>query len=103
MDLEFNVSGVKSWFAAFVETITTAHGRSDRVLPLPCSCADPLPPGNCAIGEPMAPRVRPGRGRAAHQSLYHFVAKSNRSDGALLDAVGFRVVQIIDQHSRSVH
>ena len=45
----------------------------------------------------MAARVEPGRVRAAHQSLHHFVAKADWSDEALLAAVRAHVLPIIEQ------
>ena len=43
----------------------------------------------------MAARVQPGRVQAAHQSLHHFVAKSDWSDDAVLAAVRARVLPLI--------
>jgi SRSO17 transposase len=45
----------------------------------------------------MAARVQPGRVQAAHQSLHHFVAKSDWSDDAVLAAVRARVLPIIER------
>jgi SRSO17 transposase len=47
----------------------------------------------------MAARVQPGRVRAAHQSLHHFVAKADWSDDAVLAAVRARVLPVIEQRS----
>src|SRR6266849_136237 len=46
---------------------------------------------------PMAARVQPGRMQAAHQSLHHFVAKAEWSDGTVLAAVRVRVLPIIER------
>ena len=46
----------------------------------------------------MAARMQPGRVQAAHQSLHHFVAKSDWSDAAVLGVVRARVLSIIEQH-----
>jgi SRSO17 transposase len=43
----------------------------------------------------MAARVQPGRVRAAHQSLHHFVAKADWSDDTVLAAVRARVLPLI--------
>jgi SRSO17 transposase len=43
----------------------------------------------------MAARVQPGRVQAAHQSLHHFVAKSEWSDDTVLAAVRAHVLPII--------
>jgi SRSO17 transposase len=61
-------------------------------------CAGLLLPGERKSVEPMATRVRPGRVRAAYQSLHHFVAKSDWSDAAVLAAVRARVLPIVEQH-----
>jgi SRSO17 transposase len=45
----------------------------------------------------MAARVQPGRVRAAHQSLHHFVAKADWSDDAVLATVRARVLPVIEQ------
>jgi len=45
----------------------------------------------------MAARPRPGRVLGAHQSLHHFVAKSEWSDAAVLCAVRADVLRLIDQ------
>jgi SRSO17 transposase len=45
----------------------------------------------------MAARVQPARVQAAHQSMHHFVAKSEWSDNAVLAAVRGRVLPVIAQ------
>jgi SRSO17 transposase len=45
----------------------------------------------------MASRVQPARVRAAHQSMHHFVAKSEWSDNVILAAVHARVLPSIAQ------
>lgn len=62
-------------------------GHADRVAPMTAYCTGLLLPGERKSVEPMAARVEPGRVRAAHQSLHHFVAKSDWSDAAVLTAV----------------
>ena len=56
-----------------------------------------LLPGDRKSVEPMAARVQPARVQAAHQSMHHFVAKSEWSDDAVLAAVRARVMPIIAQ------
>jgi SRSO17 transposase len=89
--------GSESRFAAFVEAITSALGHADRAAPFQSYCAGLLLPGDRKSVEPMAARVQPGRVQAAHQSLHHFVAKSNWSDDAVLAAVRARVLPIIER------
>ena len=43
----------------------------------------------------MAARIEPARTQAAHQSLHHFVAKSEWSDEAVLAAVRSRVLPVV--------
>ena len=98
MGLESGVDDSESRFAAYVEAITSALGHADRVVPFRSYCAGLLLPGDRKSVEPMAARVEPGRVQAAHQSLHHFVAKSEWSDDAVLKAVRARVLPIIEQH-----
>lgn len=97
MGLESGVDGSESRFAAYVEAITSTLGHADRAAPFRSYCAGLLLPGDRKSVEPMAARVQPGRVQAAHQSLHHFVAKSDWSDDAVLGAVRARVLPIIEQ------
>ena len=97
MGLESNSGGSESRFAAYVEAITSALGHADRAAPFRSYCVGLLLPGDRKSVEPMAARVQPGRVQAAHQSLHHFVAKSDWSDDAVLAAVRARVLPIIEQ------
>ena len=97
MGLESKGRGSESRFAAYVEAITSALGHADRATPFQSYCAGLLLPGDRKSVEPMAARVEPGRVQAAHQSLHHFVAKSDWSDDAVLAAVRARVLPIIEQ------
>jgi SRSO17 transposase len=95
--LESKARGSESRFAAYVEAIASALGHADRAAPFQSYCAGLLLPGARKSVEPMAARVQPGRVQAAHQSLHHFVAKSDWSDEAVLAAVRARVLPIIEQ------
>jgi SRSO17 transposase len=95
--LESRSRSNESRFAAYVEAITTVLGHTDRVAPFQSYCAGLLLPGDRKSVEPMAARVQPGRVRAAHQSLHHFVAKADWSDDAVLAAVRARVLPVIEQ------
>jgi SRSO17 transposase len=96
--LEFSSRGSESRFAAYVEALTSALGHADRAAPFQSYCAGLLLPGERKSVEPMAARVQPGRVRAAHQSLHHFVAKADWSDDAVLAAVRARVLPAIERH-----
>src|ERR1700710_1072235 len=95
--LQSKAGGSESRFAAYVEAITSALGHADRAAPFRSYCAGLLLPGDRKSVEPMAARVQPGRVQAAHQSLHHFVAKSDWSDDAVLAAVRARVLPIIER------
>ena len=97
MGLESSAGGSESRFAAYVEAIASALGHADRGAPFRSYCAGLLLPGDRKSVEPMAARMHPGRVQAAHQSLHHFVAKSDWSDDAVLAAVRARVLPIIEQ------
>jgi len=95
--LETGTQDDASRFAAYVAAITPALGHADRAAPFHSYCAGLLLPGDRKSVEPMAARVQPGRVRAAHQSLHHFVAKADWSDDAMLAAVAEHVLPVITQ------
>ena len=87
----------ESRLLAYVEALTRSLGHADRATPFRSYCTGLLLPGARKSVEPMAARVEPGRVRAAHQSLHHFVAKSDWSDDAVLAAARAYVLPIIEQ------
>ena len=89
--------GSESRLIAYVEALTRSLGHADRAAPFRSYCTGLLLPGARKSVEPMAARVEPGRVRAAHQSLHHFVASADWSDAALLAAVRAQVLPIIEQ------
>jgi len=95
--LELSARNSESRLAAYVEVITSILGHADRVVPFQSYCAGLLLPGDRKSVEPMAARVQPARVQAAHQSMHHFVAKSDWSDDAVLAAVRARLLPIIAQ------
>ena len=97
MGLESKLQGSESRLTAYVEAITSVLGHADRAVPFQSYCAGLLLPGDRKSVEPMAARVQPARVRAAHQSMHHFVAKSDWSDDAVLTAVRARVLPTIAQ------
>jgi SRSO17 transposase len=100
VDLRSKADGSASRFAAYVEGITSALGHADRAAPFRSYCTGLLLPGDRKSVEPMAARVQPGRAPAAHQSLHHFVAKSDWSDETVLAAVRAQVLPVIEQRGR---
>lgn len=95
MDLGSDVAGSESRFAAFVERLAAALGHADRVAPMKAYCTGLMLPGDRKSVEPMAARVEPGRVRAAHQSLHHFVAKADWADAAVMETVRDLVLPMI--------
>jgi SRSO17 transposase len=95
--LESKAQDSESRLAAYVEAITSVLGHADRAVPFQSYCAGLLLPGDRKSVEPMAARVQPARVQAAHQSMHHFVAKSEWSDDAVLAAVRARVLPSIAQ------
>jgi SRSO17 transposase len=97
MGSEAKTHGSESRFVAYVETITSTLGHADRAGPFQAYCAGLLLPGDRKSVEPMAARVQPGRVRATHQSMHHFVANAEWSDETMLAAVRGSVLPIIRQ------
>jgi SRSO17 transposase len=95
MDLGSDVAGSESRFATFVERLAGALGHADRVAPMKAYCTGLMLPGDRKSVEPMAARVEPGRVRAAHQSLHHFVAKADWADASVMERVRDLVLPVI--------
>src|SRR3569832_1493991 len=74
-------------FDDYVERLGDVLGHAARRAPLRSYTTGLLPPGERKSVEPMAARVDPGRGGAAHQWLHHFAAEAAWDDAALLRAV----------------
>ena len=92
-----DADGSNSRLGSYVEALAGALGHADRVTPFRSYCTGLLLPGDRKSVEPMAARVAPGRVRAVHQSLHHFVAKADWSDAAVLTAVRERVLPVLAQ------
>lgn len=95
MDLGSDVTGSESRFAAFVERLAAALGHADRVAPMKAYCTGLMLPGDRKSVEPMAARVDPGRVRAAHQSLHHFVATADWADAAVMETMRDLVLPVL--------
>lgn len=57
-----------------------------------------MQPGDRKSVAPMAARVEPGRVRAAHQSLHHFVAKADWADTAVVETGRDLVLPVITRN-----
>jgi SRSO17 transposase len=84
----------------YVEAIMSALGHAERASPFRSYCAGLPLPGDRKSVAPTAARVQAGRMQAAHQSLHHFLAKSEWSDDAVLAAVRAHVLPITERRGR---
>ncbi len=91
-------------FDAYTKRVVLALGHADRETPFHQYTTGLLLPLERKSIEPIAARVDPTQVSATHQSLHHFVAKSDCSDRALLAAVQTQLMPVIalDQIKRTV-
>lgn len=75
-------------FDAYLEHLCAALGHADRHEGLRGYCQGLMLPLARKSVEPLAASIDPYAVRARHQSLHHFVAKSDWSDSAVLERVG---------------
>lgn len=85
-------------FDAYTERLAAALGHADRDTPFRQSTTGLLLPLERKSIEPIAARVDPAQVSATHQSLHHFVAKSDWADRALLAAIQRQLVPVIECH-----
>ena len=85
-------------FDAYTERLAAALGHADRETPFRQYTTGLLLPLERKSIEPIAARVDPAQVSAAHQSLHHFVAKSDWSDRALLATVQRQLLPVIERH-----
>ncbi|CAH2813682.1 MAG: Mobile element protein, partial [Candidatus Burkholderia crenata] len=74
-------------FDEYLEHLCNAVGHSDRRAGLSGYCTGLMLPLRRKSVEPLAAHLEPDRVSARHQSLHHFVSKSEWSDAALLEQV----------------
>ncbi|PQP03423.1 IS701 family transposase, partial [Burkholderia cepacia] len=74
-------------FETYLEHLCDALGHNDRESGLRGYCQGLMLPIRRKSVEPLAAHLEPERVSARHQSLHHFVAKSEWSDTALLEHV----------------
>jgi SRSO17 transposase len=74
-------------FEQYMEHLAGGLGHMDRHTGLKDYCTGLMLPIRRKSVEPLAAHVDPLRVQAKHQSLHHFVAKSNWSDGAIMGRV----------------
>ena len=75
-------------FDAYLEHLCSALGHADRREGLRGYCHGLMLPLARKSVEPLAASIDPHSVQARHQSLHHFVAKSDWSDAAILEKVG---------------
>jgi SRSO17 transposase len=85
-------------FDAYTERLAAALGHADRETPFRQYTTGLLLPLERKSIEPIAARVDPAQVSAAHQSMHHFVAKSDWSDRALLATVQRQLLPVIERH-----
>src|SRR6516164_11107339 len=73
--------GSEARFASYVERLAADLGHADRRTPFRSYCTGLILPGERKSVEPIAARVEPRRVQGAHQSLHHFVANADWSQG----------------------
>ena len=88
--------GTSERFERYMEHLAEGLGHADRSAGLKGYCTGLILPGARKSVEPMAARVDPGHASARHQSLHHFVAKSEWSDAEMLRRVSQHVVPRMD-------
>ena len=73
-------------FNRYIASLCERLGHADRHAGLSGYCTGLMLPLSRKSVEPMAARLDPLHVSARHQALHHFVAKSEWSDRAVLDA-----------------
>ena len=88
----------ESRFWGYVEELASVIGHADRKRPLKDYCIGLVMPGERKSVEPMAALTAPERAAAQHQSLLHFVGKSEWSDEKVLSKVRELVLPEMERH-----
>jgi len=74
-------------FVKYLELLCSARGHADRRKGLRGYCRGLMLPLDRKSVEPLAASIDPLSVQARHQSLHHFVAKSDWSDTAVLEKI----------------
>jgi SRSO17 transposase len=85
-------------FDTYLVKLCAVVGHADRNASLRGYCSGLLMPLDRKSIEPLAAHLDPRHVRARHQSLHHFVAKSDWSDAAVLAQVRDHVLEHMDVH-----
>lgn len=87
-------------FDRYLDDLCEALGHADRREGLKGYCRGVMLPLERKSVEPLAAHLDPKHVRAVHQSLHHFVAKSEWSDTAVMGRVRDHVLAAMDQSAR---
>jgi SRSO17 transposase len=87
-----------SRFSAYVDSLTSVIGHTDRAKPLRDYCTGLMMPCERKSVEPMAAITAPDRTAAQHQSLLHFAGEANWSDEKIMAEVRAMVLPEIERH-----
>lgn len=87
--------GIVEGFERYMDYLAEGLAHADRRAGLKGYCTGLMLPLSRKSVEPMAARIDPLHASARHQSLHHFVAKSQWSDEAVLDRVRDRVAPLL--------
>lgn len=87
-------------FDEYIGVLAAAMGHADRLAPLHHYCTGLILPGQRKSVEPMAAITSPGRLKAQHNSLLHFVGNSPWDDADILAAVRGYVLPSLQHKSR---
>lgn len=93
-----NSDSVELRFERYVEEIAAIAKHADRRKPLEAYLTGLMLPGDRKSVEPMAALIDPRHVRARHQSMHHFVANSEWSDGAVLRIARTHVLDAMERH-----
>jgi SRSO17 transposase len=86
-------------FEDYLDGLTKDLGHVNRIDPFRLYCLGLLvTPGRKSV-EPMAACVRPGSTAATHQSLFHCVGQSQRSDEVVIESVRDYVLPVLRERS----
>jgi len=87
-------------FDRYLDDLCDGLGHADRREGLKGYCRGLMLPLERKSVEPLAAHLDPRHVRAVHQSLHHFVAKSQWSDAAVLERVRSHVVSAMNARDR---
>ena len=91
-------AGSEARFSAYVERLSAALGHRDREGPFRAYCAGLLGTEGRKSVEPLAAATAPSRVSGQHQSLLHFVGRSEWSDAAVLAEARAYVLPSMERH-----